>query len=217
MTAAYPSAAIKALVDLLAPDDAALEAVLVQAQVGDAATRSLLLQMLGSVPAEPAGPLAEIVRLHSKEALGEQLAGGEWRAARRAAVALGDAAEPLAQARGQLAEAAAWSISGTTSILVDCFRALAEFNRLTAQQDLGWSEVDNARALACLERIHAELAAAPGEEGVDRRAEIPGLFAAAEPELESRFSAQLDASNVAYRTLSETLLDALRSLAGGAA
>ena len=173
----------------------------------------LLDWLLGlCAPADgPAGEiLARIAALHARLARGETVPFAEWQPLRKETLRIVDNSSGDQQSLGKVAEAAAWPLEGSTSLLADVFGAVATLLQARKTAALGWSEDDQQKTFAHLGEIHAELAATG--EPVDRT-RIPAIFSVREPELERRFAAQLDAANAVYAALVETTL---KRLEGGA-
>lgn len=117
-----------------------------------------------------------------------------WRRLRREAVALSDSEDRLLGLLGKVAEAAAWPLLDSGAGLTEVLSALCQLKSWRAALGTGWTQADDAEAIGILAALSAgeDAAAAP------QREQIPGLFAAAHPKLERRFSAQLQAANAAF-------------------
>ena len=116
-----------------------------------------------------------------------------WRLLRRDAVKMSDSEDRLVGLLGKVAEAAAWPLRASGAGLTEVLTALCQLRAWRAAQATGWTQADDDRTVEILTAISA------GEGGVEpSREQIPALFAAAHPQLERRFSAQLQASNAAY-------------------
>lgn len=122
-----------------------------------------------------------------------QADGAVWRRLRRDAVTLGDDADALIRAYGQVAEAAAWPLATTQAGLVEMMQAICQLRAKQATAVTGWTEKDEQDA-------HRVLGAIARGDGTTRpaREEIPALFMSQDPVLERRFSIGLMAANAAF-------------------
>jgi len=116
-----------------------------------------------------------------------------WRTLRRAAVTLGNDADALVRAYGQVAEAAAWPLGTAQAGLIEIMHAICQLRAKQAAAATGWTEQDEQEANTVLSTI------AEGD-GTARpaRDQIPELFMIQDPVLEKRFSISLTAANAAF-------------------
>ena len=140
-------------------------------------------------PEAAATTMRALSEAHRVDAADEAL----WRRLRREAVELADSPDRTLGLLGQVAEAAAWPVASSNAGLTEVMGALCQLKSWRAAAATGWTEADDVETIGILTAISG------GQGGVaPTRDEIPGLFAAAHPQLERRFTAQLKASNMAF-------------------
>lgn len=153
--------------------------------------------------------LERIAALHRRQLEGKPVAEIDWREVRRAALDAADTTSGPDQLLARIAEAGAWPLAGSRSLLVDVFQARLAQEQARRDAILGWGAAEADEAYACLDAISQRLEAETGE--VDRT-RIPELFAQEKPELEARFREQLAASNTAFFDLAGVALATMERL-----
>lgn len=118
---------------------------------------------------------------------------GEWRKLRRAAIGLSESDAPEIEAFGRVAEAAAWPLATSSAGLVELMQAICALRARRASIVQGWTSADEAEAHSILSQI----AQGDGITAPDRE-NIPQLFMNTHPELERRFSINLQVMNAAF-------------------
>ena len=118
---------------------------------------------------------------------------GEWRKLRRAAIGLSENDAPEVKAFGHVAEAAAWPLASSSAGLVELMQAICGLRARRASMAQGWTSADEAEAHSVLSQIaQGDGITAPARE------DIPQLFMNTHPELERRFSINLQVMNAAF-------------------
>lgn len=215
MRAAQNSPAIAALLTIVDRSGGTMMEEVSAPDGAEAAVLAWLLARCDPASGEAGELLNRIARMHAIAAEGQPASAEAWRVVRKRTLEVSDEAQGEQQALARVAEAAAWPLQGSRSLLAEVFTAVAPLLQMRRVAELGWTAADQARAFVCLDAIREELAAQG--EPVDR-SRIPALFAAREPSLEQRFVAQLDASNAAYTSFAgATLLQVRHALGVGTA
>lgn len=210
------SAALEALVALIDRDGTTSLA----GKAAGPGAREVAYQVLqgmldGALADEPVVPgsgrdtLERIALLHRRLHRGEAVSEMVWREARREALDAADKASGPDQLLARVAEAAAWPLAGSRSLLVDVFQARLGQEQARRHHILGWSAADMEEAYARLDAISRELEANTGT--LDRM-EIPRIFAREHPAFEARFREQLDAANTAFFDLAGVAVGTMQKL-----
>ncbi|MDF0546033.1 hypothetical protein PX699_27110 [Sphingobium sp. H39-3-25] len=196
--------AVEVLLQRLKASDDVVQSL---ADTGTDLAHGMVLWMIeegGPAPGQAAVVLDELTTLHRREAAGETVEPAQWRAVRQKAVDLSEMPDVSTQRAGGIAEAAAWSVTQSKSILSDLLNALTNNAWKAGSESTGWTPADETNAHKVLSGFHAE--------GLVRE-QIPGRFAEVDPELSGRFVAQLDAANTAALAMPAKVLNTLQRLA----
>lgn len=118
---------------------------------------------------------------------------GDWRKLRRAAIGPSESDDPQVEIFGPVAEAAAWPLANSSAGLVELMQAICGLRAQRASMAQGWTSADEAEAHSILSQIaRGNGITAPARE------DIPQLFMNAHPDLERRFSINLQVMNAAF-------------------
>lgn len=147
--------------------------------------------------------LRAILALQRRATVGDTPSRADWSAAQAAAITATDAIpDPLGQAFGALAEAAAWDPLISRSTLTDTAAKWCSLRAFRASRATGWTDQDEAAFRACTETFERDVLA---HDPTLRSYDFPSFFSAHEPELCARFMKQLDHSNRAFLEAPEVL------------